>query len=263
MATVGSAGVDLPRHKGRRAPRPRVRHAVVTAAEFQRAVRAHIGNGEHTALSLAQLCVVCEEMTSLPTSIVLSSAGQSPAALAASDGAAVIEQLQLTLGEGPGVDAYAEGRPVLIEDLAGAARRWMLFVPAARDLGIRAVFAFPLQLGAVRIGVMSLYAGRSNPLVDGKLVDGKLADMTTLAELVTDAVLAMQSGAGADELSWALSNAAEHRAVVHQATGMLIMQLECSAQDALARLRAKAFADGVGVDEVSRQVVERQLRFDR
>jgi AmiR/NasT family two-component response regulator len=120
------------------------------------------------------------------------------------------------------------------------------------------VFAFPLQLGAVRIGVMSLYADRSNPLVDGKL-----ADMTTLAELVTDAVLAMQSGAGADELSWALSNAAEHRAVVHQATGMLTMQLECSAQDALARLRAKAFADGVGVDEVSRLVVERQLRFDR
>jgi GAF domain-containing protein len=258
MPTVGSAGVDLPRHKGRRAPRPRLRHAVVTAAEFQRAVRAQVSDGEHPALSLAQLCVVCEEMTSLPTSIVLSSAGQSPAAVAASDGAAIIEQLQLSLGEGPGVDAYAEGRPVLIEDLAGAARRWMLFVPAARDLGVRAVFAFPLQLGAVRIGVMSLYAGRSNPPVDGKL-----ADMTTLAELVTDAVLAMQSGAGADELSWALSNAAEHRAVVHQATGMLIMQLECAAQDALARLRAKAFADGVGVDEVSRLVVERQLRFDR
>jgi GAF domain-containing protein len=258
MATVGSAGVERPRYTERRAPRPTVRHSVVTAAEFQRAVRAHVSDGERTALSLAQLCMVCEEMTSLPTSIVLSSVGQSQAAMAASDGAAVIEQLQLTLGEGPGVDAYAEGRPVLIDDLAGAARRWMLFVPAARDLGVGAVFAFPLQLGAVRIGVMSLYARRSNPLVDGKL-----ADMTTLAELVTDAVLAMQSGAGADELSWALSNAAEHRAVVHQATGMLIMQLECSAQDALARLRAKAFADGVGVDEVARLVVERQLRFDR
>jgi GAF domain-containing protein len=246
MAAVRSAGVD------------QARHSVLTAAAFQRAVRAHLGAGEYPALSLTQLCVVCEEMTSLATSIVLSSEGQSQAAMAASDGATVIEQLQLTLGEGPGVDAYAEGRPVLIEDLAGAARRWMLFAPAARDLGVRGVFAFPLQLGAVRIGVMSLYAGRSHPLVDGQL-----ADMTTLAELVTDAVLAMQSGAGADELSWALSNAAEHRAVVHQATGMVIMQLECSAQDALARLRARAFADGVGVDELSRLVVERQLRFDR
>ncbi len=258
MATMRSAGAYLPRYKGRPALRPKVRHSVVTAAEFQRAVRAQVGEGKHTALSLAQLCVVCEEMTSLPTSIVLSSTGQSQAAVVASDGAAVIEQLQLTLGEGPGIDAYAEGRPVLIEDLAGAARRWVLFTPAARDLGVRAVFAFPLQLGAVRIGVMSLYAGPAN-----RLVDGKLADMTTLADLVTDAVLAMQAGAGIDELSWALSNAAEHRAVVHQATGMLIMQLECSAQDALARLRAKAFADGVGVDEVSRLVVERQLRFDR
>jgi hypothetical protein len=246
MAAVRSAGVDQPRH------------SVLTAAEFQRAVQTHLGAGEGTALSLTELCVICEEMTSLATSIVLSSAGQSQAAMAASDGATVIEQLQLTLGEGPGVDAYAEGRPVLIEDLSGAAPRWMLFAPAARDLGVRSVFAFPLQLGAVRIGVMSLYAGRSDPLLDGKL-----ADLTTLAELVTDAVLAMQSGAGADELSWALSNAAEHRAVVHQATGMVIMQLECSAQDALARLRAKAFADGVGVDEVSRLVVERQLRFDR
>lgn len=244
MAAVRSAGVDLP--------------SVLTAEAFERAVRAHIGHGENATLSLADLCVVCEEMTSLPTSIVLSAAGQSQAVVAASDGAAVIEQLQLTLGEGPGVDAYAEGRPVLVEDLAGAARRWVLFTPAARDLGVRAVFAFPLQLGAVRIGVMSLYAGRSDPLVDGKL-----ADMTTLADLVTDAVLAMQAGAGPDELSWALSNAAEHRAVVHQATGMLTIQLECSAQDALARLRAKAFADGVGVDEVSRLVVERLLRFDR
>ena len=40
-------------------------------------------------------------------------------------------------------------------------------------------------------------------------------------------------------------NAAEHRAVVHQATGMVSMQLGCSARDALARLRAKAFTDGI------------------
>jgi hypothetical protein len=231
---------------------------VVNALEFQRALRVQIGDGDPSTLSLLQLCVVCEEMTSLRASIVLPASDHPQAAMAASDGAARIEQLQLTLGEGPGVDAYKDGRPVLIDDLAEAATRWVNFAPAAQELGVRAVYAFPLQLGAARFGVLSMYAGDSDPPVDGKL-----GDLTTLAALVTDAVLAMQSGVGGEELSWSLSNAAEHRAVVGQATGMILMQLDCSAFDALARLRAKAFADGVAVDEVARMVVERELRFER
>ena len=52
------------------------------------------------------------------------------------DGAAAVEDLQFTLGEGPGVDAYSQGRSSFVEDLAEMVDRWTQFVPAAQALGI-------------------------------------------------------------------------------------------------------------------------------
>ena len=73
-------------------------------------------------------------------SIVLATDGHQQAAVAVSDGAGPVEDLQFTLGEGPGVDAHAEGRAVLVGDLAGRVTRWAHFVPAAWALGVRAAF---------------------------------------------------------------------------------------------------------------------------
>lgn len=218
---------------------------------------AQIGDGERSALSLPQLCAACTEVTSLRASIVLLTEGRQQAAMAASDGAAAVEDLQLTLGEGPGVDAYRQSQPILVADLAEGAVRWAQFVPAAGALGVGAAFAFPLQLGAINIGVLSLYADRPSPLVDGQL-----GDLLALADLVSGAVLAMQSGVVAEELAGTLASAAEPRAVVHQATGMVAMQVDCSMQDAFVRLRARAFADGIALDDLARQVVEGQIRFE-
>ena len=227
------------------------------ADAFGRAVLAQIGDGPNSQLSLRQLCAACGEVSSLGTSIVLMGGRNRQAATAASDGAAAVEELQFTLGEGPGVDAYSEGRPVFVEDLAVMVDRWAQFVPAALALGIGAVFALPLQVGAIRTGVLSLCSSRVHPLADG---EG--SDLSILAELATEAVLAMQSAAGAEELAWTLSDAAEHRAVVHQATGMVAMQLECSVQDALSRLRGRAFLDGTGIGQIAQQVVDRGVRFE-
>lgn len=231
--------------------------AVIVQA-FERAVKARIGDGDLSVLSLPQLCAACAEVTSLLASIVLATDGHQQAAVAVSDGAGPVEDLQFTLGEGPGVEAHAEGRAVLVGDLARRVTRWAHFVPAALALGVRAAFAFPLHMGAISTGVLSLYADRVHPFEEKEL-----GQLVILAGLVNDAVLAMQSGAGAEELAWSLASAADHRAVVHQATGMVGVQLECSARDALARLRARAFADGVTVDEVARRVVQRKVRFER
>src|SRR3954462_4263869 len=57
-----------------------------------------------------------------------------------------IEQLQVVLGEGPCVDAFSAGQPVLGSGLDEDAwvRRWPAFVPQALDAGARALFALPL-----------------------------------------------------------------------------------------------------------------------
>src|SRR5579862_4122102 len=90
----------------------------VMASAFERALRDRVGEGGLASVSLDELCEVCAEVTELRASIVLSSGGAVPVAVAASDGAAALEELQLTLGEGPSTDARADGRPVLVDELA-------------------------------------------------------------------------------------------------------------------------------------------------
>ena len=95
----------------------------------------------------------------------------------------LLAELELTLGEGPGRDAAAAGGPVLTSDLgdAGAARRWPVFAPAACQAGAAALFAFPLQVGAIRAGVMGLYRERPGPLSAFQLGDALVfADTATL-----------------------------------------------------------------------------------
>ena len=50
-------------------------------------------------------------------------------------------------------------------------------------------------------------------------------------------------------------------AITSQATGMVMVQLESTIAEAMARLSAHAFAAGLTLEEVSRSVVERRIRF--
>jgi hypothetical protein len=64
-----------------------------------------------------------------------------------------VEALQFSLGEGPCFEAFQTRRPVLVPDLAtAAAPAWPLFAAELAGHPVRAIFAFPLQFGAIRIG---------------------------------------------------------------------------------------------------------------
>jgi hypothetical protein len=173
-----------------------------------------------------------------------------------------LEQVQFALGQGPGLDAAARA-PVLVPDLADAVARWPVFVPAALALGVRAVFALPLRIGA--IGVGALMAHRSSP---GPLVDGAFVDALALADAVTVLLLREQS-TWTEQTTWTTSGPSPgharpgtYRAQVHQATGMISVQLGVSLAEALVRLRAHAFAEGRLIADVAADVVARRLCFD-
>ncbi len=170
-----------------------------------------------------------------------------------------IEELQFALGEGPCRDANRDQRPVLEPDLrAPAEARWPAFSPLVVEAGGRAVFAFPLRLGAARLGALDLYRDRP-----GRLTDEQHADALVLADVVTEAILLMQSAAPAGLLAAALADEADLHPVVHQATGMVAAQLEASVGEALVRLKAFAFGNGRALDEVAKDVLAGTLRFDR
>jgi ANTAR domain len=174
-----------------------------------------------------------------------------------------LEELQLILGEGPSADAYSSGGPVLIPDLGAgdAAGRWPGFAPAACEAGAAALFTFPLQLGAVRAGTFSLYRTQPGPLDARQLGDALVfADIGTVVLLDGQDQVAGntrgRTGPGGQPAELAL-----HRVEIDQAAGMLTEQLETGIEEALARLRAYAYAHDQPIAEVARDIVARRLRL--
>jgi hypothetical protein len=122
---------------------------------------------------------------------------------------------------------------------------------------VHAIFAFPLQVGAIRIGVLDLY--RDTP---GPLTTVELADAVAFADTATVVLLYLQDHPGPDGEPTALTGPIDSRAEVHQATGMITVQLGVSLTEALLRLRAHAYDSGQSVTDVAADVVARRLYFD-
>ncbi len=173
--------------------------------------------------------------------------------------AAGLDELQFTLGEGPCVDAFTSGGPVLVADLgtAGWLVRWPGFAVAAVEAGAGAVFAFPLASGAIRVGVLGLY--RAGP---GSLGPGGLADALMCTDVALTLLLEARAGADGDGDGRARDGWSDDHAGVYQATGMVAVQRGVGLEEALALLRAHAFASGRPLGEVAAAVVARRLRLD-
>jgi len=166
-----------------------------------------------------------------------------------------LEELQSTLGEGPGLQSYADGAPVLTSDLAPGDRRWPLFASGAAELGVRAVFAFPLRSGTIPIGVFEVHRRKS-----GAMTPVELGDALVLADVVSILLLAPEPYDGRDFIDDVISS--DHHAEVYQATGMVSVHLGVSLADALARLRGYAFAHSQPISVVAREIVLGRLRID-
>jgi GAF domain/ANTAR domain len=203
---------------------------------------------------LCQECVSTVSVTGVGLAL-MTAQGPNGVIVAATDGAARrMEELQFTLGEGPCVDASRSGRPVLHPDLLAAAmNRWPGFAAAALTAGVRAIFAFPLQVGAIRVGVLDLY--RDTP---GHLTDAQLLHALAFADAATLVLLHFQDGSAQSVLGGPLDGMAR----VHQATGMISVQLGVSLAEALLRLRAHAYGQDRPVADVAADVVGRRIRFD-
>jgi hypothetical protein len=172
---------------------------------------------------------------------------------------AELEELQFTVGEGPSIEAYGSRRPVLAPDLSeDAMTRWPGCAPAAHDRGVRAMFAFPLHVGAARLGVLGVYRQRS-----GSLSNDSLTRALTFAEVAVQTLLDGQEEAPHGHLADDVDRALDSRVELYQAQGMVMVDLSVSIGDAMARLRAHAYATGRPLHDVARDVVDRQLRLDR
>jgi ANTAR domain/GAF domain len=166
-----------------------------------------------------------------------------------------VEQLQSALGEGPGRAAFAAGQPVLVPDLADrqAALTWPAFAPEAVAVGVRAVFALPLRIGRIRLGVLDMY--RDHP---GDLRPEALDEALVCADALA-ILLALDHHA--DATQWQTQADQDDQESVQVATGMIMVQTGSDAPAALARLRAHAFATGRDPVDLAQDVVTARLTF--
>jgi hypothetical protein len=206
-----------------------------------------------------RICQACLDGLDVDgAAISLLTASTSRQTLWATDTTAeLLEDLQFTLNEGACMQAAATGIPVLVPDLQHGteAARWPIFAAAVAGRSpVRALFALPLQWGAVNLGVLDLYR-----VAPGGLSDLEWRDALAAADTAALMMLGQRTDPGADG-GW-LDQAMGNRAEIHQATGMVLVQLGISATDALARLRAHAFVHQRLLIDVACDVVARRLVF--
>jgi len=174
-----------------------------------------------------------------------------------SDGIAEeLDQLQFDLGEGPRWETARTGLATVSGDLrADRHPAWPVFGTAAAQLGVGALFSFPMRLGVHLMGVADLYRRDAGPLGE----DATQRAFNIARQVAGPAAERASRSAEAEVLE--TPDAPALRREVHQATGMILMQLEIEAAEAFSMLQAHAFARGRTVEDVARDVVLRRLDF--
>jgi hypothetical protein len=167
-----------------------------------------------------------------------------------------LDNLQFILGEGPCVDAFRQGRPVLVPDLDDptVVHRWPWFTRDAVAAGAAATFAFPLHIGATPFGTVELYRHTPGPLTGPNLLTAAL-----LTDDLTRTVLDELAGPGHLEPTPSNPEPQFGRTEIPQATGMIAAQLGISIPQALARLRAAAFTADRPVRHLAQDIIDRRL----
>lgn len=207
---------------------------------------------------ICQLCVDVLDITGAGISMV-TGVGNRGVVCATDEISARIEDLQFTLGEGPCVDAVRSGAPVMIRDLDDPGdvlvERWPAFMEGAAAAGVRAVFAFPLRIGAISVGAMDMYCARPGALrVDQLPAALMAADAAAIA-------LIERASTRRDVFLDDADSRSSYGMHVHQATGMVGVQAGVTMEEAFLLLRARAFATARPLAEIALDVVERRLRF--
>ena len=214
-----------------------------------------------------QLCLSCAHSAALDGgSVALVSAQGSRVVLAATDGlGSEIENAQITLGEGPYVDAATSFAPVLVPNLAdpGAegSQRWPFFAKEAKTLGVGALFAFPIRISTLSIGTLGLYREEPGPLATHELA-GVLETMEEIGRTLLDLETWAEDQTGSrhtDQNGGITVGTAQ----LHQAAGMVMIQLDASIEEALVVLRSTAYAEGIPINALATAVVDGRRRITK
>lgn len=167
--------------------------------------------------------------------------------------AARIDEVQFDLGEGPCWDAWRSAIPV-IEQAVRSSTRWPAFVAAIRSEPVTSLYAFPVSVGTLRFGAVDLYSQERL-----EMKPAELRQATLMADVVGRRLLQDALDAAADDTD----DNPHSRRVIHQATGMVLAQLDLPPEEAQLIIQGHAFATSRSMMGVAQDITAGALAFVR
>jgi GAF domain-containing protein len=177
--------------------------------------------------------------------------GKLQAMTSSNEAMRVVELFELQSDEGPCLDCFHSGQPVVNQDLTNAGDRWARFAPVAVSAGFRAADAIPMRLRGQIIGALNLFRTQLGSMSDDDVVVAQ-----ALADIATIAILQNRTADESRELNAQLETALSSRIVIEQAKGMVAERQRIRVDEAFDRLRRHARNHNLRLADVARDIVD-------
>jgi GAF domain-containing protein len=171
-----------------------------------------------------------------------------------SEAVRVLELFEIQAQEGPCLDCYRTGQPVVNQDLVNVNGRWPRFAAEALAAGFRSVHALPLRLRGVVLGALNLFF-----VEPGEMQKSDIDAAQAMADVATIAILQHRAAAEAQVLHEQLNYALNSRIVIEQAKGMVAERENLNMEQSFAMLRNHARNHNLRLVEVARDIIMSKL----
>ncbi len=197
---------------------------------------------------LADRCVEALDVTAAGV-MIAAPAGQLQVVASSSDAMRTLELFQLQSDQGPCVDAYRSGQPVVNQDLSANIGRWPRFSPHAIAAGFRSTHSLPMHLQDKTLGALNMFRADN-----GSLAPDDVAAAQALADVATIAITQHQATASARALNDQLNHALNSRIVIEQAKGKISEAAHLDMDQAFQRLRHHARNHNLRLTDLARDI---------
>jgi GAF domain-containing protein len=166
----------------------------------------------------------------------------------------ILELFGLQAQEGPSLECYRTGQPIVNQDLATVDGRWPRFAPEAIAAGFYSVHALPMRLRGSVIGALNLF--RREP---GEMRQADVEAAQALADVATIGILQHRAKLEAQVVNDQLNHALNSRVVIEQAKGMIAERLGVDVENAFAILRGHARTHNLRLVDIAQDAIRGTL----
>jgi GAF domain-containing protein len=202
---------------------------------------------------LSRLTDSCVEVLNVDAAglMLISPEGELRVMASSSEAMRILELFEIQAQEGPCLDCYRTGEPVINQDLAATQTRWPTFTNEALEAGFKSVHALPMRLRGTIIGALNLFN-----ISPGKMAENDIVAAQAFADVATIAVLqhraAIEARVIKDQLNFALNS----RIIIEQAKGVIAERENLDMNASFSRLRTYARENNLRLIDVAQEIIE-------